>query len=185
VEIKMNRFSKFATVAALALTPVMVSAQSSAVGFGVSGGLSVPTGDLSDVVDAGYTIAGHIFLKPASMTSLRFRGDVSLDSYSFKGNTNGDFRSLGFVGNALYDLSTSGGVKPYVLGGLGAFNGRTSTKTGSVSVTTSDTNVGIQVGGGLNFQLSGFSTFLEAKYVNVFSDPNSTGYIPITFGIRF
>ncbi|WP_373070538.1 outer membrane beta-barrel protein [Gemmatimonas sp.] len=175
----MNRFSKFATVAALAMTPAMVSAQSSAVGFGVSGGLSVPTGDLSDAVDAGYTIAGHIFLKPASMTSLRFRGDVSLDSYSYKGNTNGDFRSLGFVGNALYDLSASGGVKPYVLGGLGGFNGKSS------SSSDSDTNVGIQVGGGLNFQLSGFSTFLEAKYVNVFSDDNSTGYIPITFGIRF
>jgi hypothetical protein len=185
VEIKMNRFAKYVAVAALMMTPAMVSAQSSAVGFGLSGGLSVPTGDFGDAVDAGYSIAGHVFLKPSSMKSLRFRGDVSFDRYSYKGNGDGNFRSLGFVGNALLDLASSGGVKPYVLGGLGAFNGKASTSVGSVNVSTSSTDVGIQLGGGLNFQLSGFSTFLEAKYVNVFTENNSTGYIPITFGVRF
>ncbi len=181
----MNRLAKFAAVAVMLMTPAMVSAQSSAVGFGVSGGLSVPTGNLGDAVDAGYTIAGHVFLKPATMKSLRFRGDVSFDRYAYKGNVDGTYTSLGFVGNALVDVSSSGGVKPYVLGGLGAFNGKTSTTAGSVNVSTSSTDVGIQVGGGLNFQLSGFSTFLEAKYVNVFAENNSTGYIPITFGVRF
>ncbi|WP_411279008.1 outer membrane beta-barrel protein [Gemmatimonas sp.] len=181
----MNRFSKYVAAAALMVVPSMLSAQASAVGFGISGGLSVPTGDFGDAVDAGYSIAGHVFLKPASMKSLRFRGDVSFDSYAYKGNIDGDARVLGFIGNALLDLSTNGGVKPYVLGGLGAFNTKASTKVGSVNVSSSDTNVGIQIGGGLNFQLSGFSTFLEAKYVNVFTENNSTGYIPITFGIRF
>ncbi len=181
----MNRLTKFVAVAAVMMTPVMVSAQSSAIGFGVSGGLSVPTGDFGDAAEAGYSVAGHVFLKPASMKSLRFRGDVSYDSYSRKGNNDGSFRNLGFVGNALYDLATSGGAKPYVLGGVGLFNGKGTSKIGSLSVSNSNTDVGIQVGGGVNFQLSGFSTFLEAKYVNVFSDPNSTGFIPITFGVRF
>ena len=181
----MNRFTKFVAVAALMMTPAMVSAQSSAVGFGLSGGLSVPTGDLGDRVDAGYSIAGHVFLKSSSMKSLRFRGDVSYSGFDYK-NINASYRSLGFVGNALIDLSTNGGVKPYVLGGLGAFNGKSSTQIGSAAVvSTSSTDVGIQIGGGLNFQLSGFSTFLEAKYVNVFTDNNSAGYIPITFGVRF
>ncbi len=181
----MNRFSKYVAAAAVMVAPAMLSAQSSAVGFGVSGGLSVPTGDFGDAVDAGYSIAGHVFLKPSSMKSLRFRGDISFDRYAFKGNIDGNSRVLGFVGNALLDLASSGGVRPYVLGGLGAFNGKASTRAGSVNVSTSDTNVGLQVGGGLNFQLSGFSTFLEAKYVNVFTENNSTGYIPITFGVRF
>lgn len=181
----MNRFSKFAAVAALMVTPALVSAQSSAVGLGLSGGLSVPTGDFGKGVDAGYAIAGHVFLKPAATKSLRFRGDVSYDRYSFNSNVDGNFSSLGVVGNALYDLSTSGGMRPYVLGGVGAFRGKSSVTVGSVTGSTSDTNLGIQVGGGLNFQLSGFSTFLEAKYVNVFTSNNSTGYIPITFGVRF
>ena len=181
----MNRLSKCVAVAAFLVAPAIVSAQSSAVGFGASGGLSVPTGDLGDAVDAGYSIAGHVFLKPSSMKSLRFRGDVSYSGFGYK-NIDATYRSLGFVGNAMLDLSTTGGVKPYVLGGLGAFNGKASTKVGSAAVvSTSSTDVGIQVGGGLNFQLSGFSTFLELKYVNVFTDNNSSGYIPITFGVRF
>jgi opacity protein-like surface antigen len=181
----MNCLAKFAAVAALMIMPAMVSAQSSAVGVGVSGGLSVPTGDLGDAVDAGYSIAGHVFLKSTSMKSLRFRGDVSYNRFDYK-NIDASYRSLGFVGNALIDLSTNSGVKPYVLGGLGAFNGKRSTQIGSAAVvSTSSTDVGIQVGGGLNFQLSGFSTFLEVKYVNVFTDNNSAGYIPITFGVRF
>lgn len=181
----MNRFSKYVAAAAVMVAPAMLSAQSSAVGFGVSGGLSVPTGDLGDAVDAGYSIAGHVFLKPSSMKSLRFRGDVSYSGFGYK-NIDASYRSLGFVGNAMLDLSSSGGVKPYVLGGLGAFNGKRSTQVGSAAVvSTGSTDVGLQVGGGLNFQLSGFSTFLEAKYVNVFTENNSTGYIPITFGVRF
>jgi opacity protein-like surface antigen len=181
----MNRFSKYVAVAALMMTPAMVSAQSSAVGFGVSGGLSVPTGDLGDAVDAGYSVAGHVFLKPSSTKNLRFRGDVSYSGFDYK-NIDASYRSLGFVGNALLDLTSSGGVKPYVLGGVGAFNGKSSTQIGtSAVVSTSSTDVGIQIGGGLNFQLSGFSTFLEAKYVNVFTENNSAGYIPITFGVRF
>ena len=182
----MNRLSKCVAAAAFLVAPAILSAQSSAVGFGVSGGLSVPTGDLGDAVDAGYSVAGHVFLKPSSMKSLRFRGDVSYDRFAYKGNIDGNLRSLGFVGNAMLDLSTTGGVKPYVLGGLGAFNGKTSTKVGSAAVvSTTSTDVGVQVGGGLNFQLSGFSTFLELKYVNVFTDGNSSAYIPITFGVRF
>ena len=119
------------------------------------------------------------------MKSLRFRGDVSYSGFGYK-NIDASYRSLGFVGNAMLDLSSSGGVKPYVLGGLGAFNGKRSTQVGSAAVvSTGSTDVGLQVGGGLNFQLSGFSTFLEAKYVNVFTENNSTGYIPITFGVRF
>ncbi len=181
----MNRFSKYVAAAAVMVAPAMLSAQSSAVGFGVSGGLSVPTGDLGDAVDAGYSIAGHVFLKPSSMKSLRFRGDVSYSGFGYK-NIDASYRSLGFVGNAMLDLTSSGGVKPYVLGGLGAFNGKRSTQVGSAAVvSTGSTDVGLQVGGGLNFQLSGFSTFLEAKYVNVFTENNSTGYIPITFGVRF
>lgn len=181
----MNRLSKCVAAAAFLVAPAILSAQSSAVGFGVSGGLAVPTGNLGDAVDAGYSVAGHVFLKPSSMKSLRFRGDVSYNGFGYK-NIDASYRSLGFVGNAMLDLSTTGGVRPYVLGGLGAFNGKASTKVGSAAVvSTTSTDVGVQVGGGLNFQLSGFSTFLELKYVNVFTDGNSSAYIPITFGVRF
>jgi hypothetical protein len=43
----------------------------------------------------------------------------------------------------------------------------------------------VQGGAGLAFQLSGFSTFVEGRLVNVFSDNTSIRYVPITFGVRF
>ena len=49
----------------------------------------------------------------------------------------------------------------------------------------SSTDVAVQGGAGVNFQLAGFTTFVEAKFVNIFGDGSSTRYIPITFGFRF
>jgi hypothetical protein len=48
-----------------------------------------------------------------------------------------------------------------------------------------ETDFGINGGVGLEFTLTGMSTFLEARYVNVFTEGESTAFIPITFGILF
>lgn len=176
----------------LALTlaaPVALSAQTVArpVSFGISGGLSMPTGDLSDRADAGYVVAGHVFYKPASMQALRFRGDVSFDRWSVKNAVEGSdasTRSVGVVANALFDFATNSTstVKPYVLGGFGLYNNKTTAAESSNGGGATD--VGIQVGGGMEFQLAGFSTFAEAKYVNAFSE-RRVSWIPISFGVRF
>lgn len=90
------------------------------------------------------------------------------------------------MANALYSVNSASMVKPYLLGGVGMYNSKATIDLGSTGGSTpSSTDLGIQVGGGLRFQLSGFSTFLEAKYVNVFTDGSSTNWLPITFGVRF
>lgn len=120
------------------------------------------------------------------MKALGFRADVSFDKWGSKVSDNVKLQSLGFVANALFDVSTSSMVKPYLLGGVGMFNTKAEYNLGSTTGTSEgNTDMGVQVGGGLRFQLSGFSTFLEAKYVNVFGDPNSMNFLPITFGVRF
>ncbi len=185
----MKRVLHMCGLAAALTLPMHVSAQASAgksLGFGVSGGLSMPMGDLGDGAESGYTAAGHVFLKPASMKALGFRADVSFDKWGSKVSDNVKLQSLGFVANALFDVSTSSMVKPYLLGGVGMFNTKAEYNLGSTTGTSEgNTDMGVQVGGGLRFQLSGFSTFLEAKYVNVFGDPNSMNFLPITFGVRF
>jgi len=179
------------TLGALAVLamPAALSAQATSsektVGFGVSGGLSLPMGDLSDGVEAGYNVTGHVFLKPAALKAFRLRGDVSYDSWS--GKSEGfNASSLGFMGNAVFDLGTSGSsVKPYILGGVGMHNFKTKTSAGPIDVEGSSTDLAIQAGAGLTFQLSGFSTFAEARFVNVFGDGESLNFVPIVFGIRF
>lgn len=179
----MTRTLRLITLAAALAAPAVLAAQNAArpVSVGISGGLSLPTGDFADGLSSGYSVAGHLYLSPAAMRSLRFRGDVSYDRWDIE-NTSASVRSLGVIANALFDISTSSTstVKPYLLGGLGLFNSKASGDN-----SESDSNLGAQLGGGLNFQLSGFSTFLEAKYVNVFADGNNVNWIPITFGVRF
>ncbi|MEO7996706.1 MAG: outer membrane beta-barrel protein [Gemmatimonadaceae bacterium] len=191
----MKSISRLVGIAALAALPAMAQAQSSTtarpVSFGVSGGASIPMGDLSDGVDVGYNIGAHVLLSPASMQMLAFRGDVSLDSWKLKNNSKASFRALDVMGNVILKSSSAMAIKPYAIGGLGLVNSRasaTSTVVGGTTVTVesqSKSNLGVQVGGGLEFQLSGFTTFIEAKFVNAFTQDNSTTWIPVTFGIRF
>ncbi len=166
--------------------PAALSAQSAArpVSFGLSGGISLPT---SDGADAGYVIAGHVYYKPASIQALRFRADVSMDRWSIKTAEVGadvSTRSVGVVANALYDFSTSGTstVKPYLLAGLGLYN--TKASAGNDDLGGGATDVGIQLGGGFEYPLAGFATFVEAKYVNAFTG-TGVSWIPISVGVRF
>lgn len=184
----MKRSLRVIGLAALVALPAMASAQESRpVSFGVSGGLSLPVGDLGEGADAGYNITGHIGFKPASFTNLSFRGDVSFDRWGLKNNDDVSFRVLGVTANAIYAFpqTTPGVIRPYVLGGVGMFNSKSTIEVANTSSNVSDTNVGVQAGAGINFQLSGFATFFEAKFVNAFSEGNSSTWIPITFGIKF
>ena len=181
----MNRALRAVALVAAIAAPAALSAQTSerAVGLGVSGGLSLPMGDLGDAVNSGFNITGHLYFKPAALQSVRLRADVSYDRWDYKEAVgfDGNSRLIGFAGNAIFDFPTESTsmVKPYVLGGLGIYNGKDS------DVDESDTNLGLQAGAGLTFQLSGFSTFAEARFVNVFGDGGSARFVPIVFGVRF
>ena len=187
----MKRSLRWIGLAAFLAVPVMASAQEVVrpFSFGVSGGLSLPMGDLGDGYDAGYNITGHIMYRPAAFTNLSFRGDVNFDRFGSKSFDDVSTRFLGGTINAVYAFpqATPGVVRPYVLGGVGVQNGKSSGTVAGVNLDDSDsaTDLHVQGGAGVNFQLSGFTTFVEAKYVNVFGDPNSFSYIPITFGFRF
>lgn len=188
----MNRTLRLVGLAVALATPTMLAAQvagTKQLTYGASAGLSMPTGDVGEGSDAGYAVAGHVFYRPATLQALRLRGDVSFDRWGLKNaseSADASRRSLGFVANALYDFAaiSEGNIRPYVIGGLGLYNNKTTGNVADDNRPDSSTDVGIQAGGGLQFQLSGFSTFAEVKYVNVFSD-SSISWVPITFGVRF
>lgn len=178
-------------VGTLALLPAIAGAQDSKpVSFGIMGGLSMPMGDLGDAVESGYNITGNLYLRPGT-SKLAFRGDVGYESFSGKGSTSiagFDLNVLSVTANVIFPLGANAGegsIRPYLIGGGGMY--RTSSEgTGAASgASNSDTNLGIAAGGGLEFKLAGFSTFAEARFVNVFGDGDSSQWLPITFGIRF
>jgi hypothetical protein len=80
--------------------PALLSAQSTSdrpVSFGVSGGLSLPMGDLGKGASSGFVVAGHVYFKPASIEAVRFRGDVSFDKWGAKNGVDASQQSLGFI----------------------------------------------------------------------------------------
>jgi hypothetical protein len=186
-----KRIFKLAGLAgALALLPAIAGAQNArSISFGVMGGLSLPMGDLADGVESGYNITGSIYAPLGA--KLKLRGDVGYESFGGKGSNSVagfDYNVLSFTGNVIMPLGAErmeGGIRPYLIGGGGLYRSSTKVSIGGVSGSSqSESDLGINVGGGFEFKLSGFTTFAEARFVNVFGD-ESTNWIPITFGIRF
>ena len=167
--------------AAVAMTVVMSASVAEAqmpVRFGLAGGVSIPTGDGSDDMETGFH--GQVMLGFGMIAlPVRLRADVSYHKWNAKEGLlgAGDQRVISGALNANIGLGGIG-VKPYVSGGLGVYNSK-------VEDFDAETDFGINGGIGLEFSLTGMSTFLEARYVNVFTEGESTQFIPITFGILF
>lgn len=185
----MKNATKIVGLLGMLALPLAAQAQTTrSVAVGVSGGLSLPMGDLGDALESGYNVTGHLYYAPTTM-KIGFRGDVGYDKWKSKSDGNGvdaDLNILSFTANGLYTFGEStASMRPYLLVGAGAYRSKSSTEVLGVSSSETSTDAGIQGGLGLSFKLSGFSTFLEAKYVNVFTEGNSSNFLPITFGIRF
>lgn len=185
----MKRIIRMSVCAALVAMPAMAIAQGRPITLGVSGGASLPIGDLGDAYSVGYAVAGHVYLKPASSSKLGFRGDVGYDSFSAKSSSsvsNANYSVLSAMANVMVNMGEEMGTRrPYILGGGGLLRSKSTVKTSGVDFEATSSDLGVQGGVGMNFALSGFSTFLEAKYVYAFVDNGSLSYIPITFGIKF
>lgn len=194
----MNRISRFVGIALCAALPAAAQAQTSTarpISFGVMGGASVPVGDFGDGADLGFTLGAHLMLAPTSMPALAFRADLTYDRWNLKGIgasiVDGNSSTLGVMGNVIFRSSSAMAIKPYVIGGVGLLSSNSSGSIGGVNFSGDrESNLGVQAGGGLEFQLSGFTTFIEAKFVNAFAkdgndDRRNVNWIPVTFGIRF
>lgn len=181
------RFTKFFAVAAIAATAAAGTAGAQAsvtatkpLSIGVSGGASLPTGDLGNVSNTGWNLNGHLGLASPAMP-ISFRGDVGYNNWGAK-DFSGNRHAWNLTGNAVYDIPQATGVSPYILGGLGAY--KMGASAGSISSSDS-WRFGFQVGGGVKLPLSGFNTFIEAKYVQVNQDGGNAQFVPITFGVMF
>lgn len=188
----MSIFSKLVAVAAIAASSaVVVGAQgvtsaTKPFSLGISGGASIPTGDLSDFVNTGYNVGGHVGLGTPALP-ISFRGDVNYDNFGAKGSGNSNVHVWSYTANAVYEVPTMTGIRPYIIGGIGGFTPGSSTTSGGTTYSASgSTKFGFDVGGGLTIPLSGFNTFIEARYNRFNNDGGgNTSFIPISFGVMF
>lgn len=185
----MNRVMQLATLAACVLLPCAAQAQrTKPVTLGISGGMALPVGDLGTQSSTGYDVTGHLFFNPRGSKQLSYRGDIGYDKWNNKKKgtaAEATTSALSFTASAIWkggDARSS--MRPYALAGGGMYK-LTRTYAGNLSgIISENSYFGVQAGGGLEFGLSGFSTFVEARFVNVFSSGRRTTFAPITFGIH-
>lgn len=147
------------------------------ISIGVAAGATVPSGDLSDGANTGFNVTGTVGLH-APMMPIGLRADVAYNQLGMKGISE-SINVTSVTANATYSFPGIM-VSPYLIAGLGWYH-----VGSSVSGSTSDNKFGFNGGVGARFALSGFSTFLEARYNKVNSDNGNFAYIPVTFGIMF
>lgn len=188
--------SVFGVAMAMALVATAANAQSvvpaaKPVSFGIAGGMSMPTGDFGDGFKSGYNVSGLLqFQQPTWPVALRI--EAQYQDFSAKDGVDVSAKSMGGLANALYYFPTKSTVRPYVTGGLGFFHFKmdASAICEDLPVDTdecsrSDNKFGFDFGAGLEFQLSGMSTFVEANWQSVQTEGAATRMFPIRVGIKF
>jgi hypothetical protein len=179
----MKRIVSLALPLGMALLLGAGQAQAQSITYGVGGGLTLPTGDFNTAAKLGWHGLGHIGYGLPS--GLGFRGDFYYGQNSFDG-VSGKAKLAGGLGNVVYNFTTAGGAKPYVIGGLGVFNVKGTASAGGLSVSDSETKFAFGGGAGIKFKAgSDANFFVEGRYVSVQTSGGSTGFIPITAGISF
>jgi hypothetical protein len=166
--------------AALALAAILVTspALEAQTSFSVAAGATVPIGSTADGLNTGYNALVALGIKPP-LAPLGVRIDGMYNSMDSKVTGVGAFRILAATVNGT--LSGVGMPIPmgYLIGGLGMYNSSVSGGSGS------ETDFGFNIGAGLSFPLTGFSTFLEARFHFVSSEGESMKFVPISFGLKF
>jgi len=143
--------------------------------FGVKAGGSIPLSDFSDAAKTGYLLGAQIGLATPALP-VTFRVDADFSQYDSKVGT-GKGQIWGFTGNALYDLPLSASpIKPYAIAGAGLY-------TSKASGSPHSNDFGFNVGGGVKIPLSGFNTFIEARYTRINTTGTATQFVPIYVGV--
>lgn len=170
----MRRFLPFLLLFAL-LTPTAVEAQPR---FLLSGGFTGPTGELSDVADAGYHAQVGLYVALPTIP-MALRGDGVFHRLGSADAALEDTKVLGGSLSIVYNLPGIGLV-PYFLAGIGSYQ----VESGPIGVTEKVTDTGFHGGFGVNIGSGGLGAFAEIRLVQINGDPGSSRLIPLTFGLR-
>jgi hypothetical protein len=148
------------------------------VQFGVAAGAALPLSDFSDVFSTGFNGTVILALNP-KLIPLGVRIEGAYNQFGAK-DVDGSSHITSATGNLVYQVPSMS-VSPYLIGGVGLYNLGLSDELGG----NSENDFGWNIGGGIKLPLSGFDTFIEARYNQVQTSGTSTKFIPITFGILF
>lgn len=175
----MNRIVRTAFAAAAVTLAFSASEAQAQIGFSIAGGPSFATGDFGDGLDMGYhaKVAAHFSLP---MLPIGLQAEGMWNRWDVSDTNDANVQSLNGALNAVINLPTPG-ISPYIIGGVGYYNMKVDTPLGDADVN----DFGINIGAGVKMGLPGLSVFGEARLHNVFTEGNSSRFVPVSLGVRF
>lgn len=176
----MKRSFIAAALAGVALVSFGAGAQIApgSVHFGVAAGAAIPVSDFSNFAKTGFNGTVMLGFNP-TLIPLGVRIDGAYNQFGVKSAlASGNLHIASVTGNLVYRMPGAT-ISPYAIGGAGWYN------SGASNGGSSSNDFGWNIGGGISMPLSGFDTFIEARYNQVQTSGTSTKFIPITFGVMF
>jgi hypothetical protein len=157
--------------------------------FSLGGGLTLPLGDFGDAAGTGFHgLAAVSFVPSGFPVGIQVDGmfhRLGVDDDPVFGDVDANFQIIQGTANAVYTFTTSeeSSFHPYLIGGVGLYNMKL-TGDDVPDGLDSETDFGINAGAGFDFQAGAVGLFIEGRFHNVFTEGESTNFIPITVGVR-
>jgi hypothetical protein len=178
-------------IASLVGVLVVPSVYAQGVQLGLGAGPSVPTGDYNTIAKIGWNAAASVLLahesRPFAVQIDANYAQFGLEAESPTGSFDVNQRFIYGTANVVYrfQTSTSGRLRPYLIGGIGVYNSKGTGRDAALFGNTSATDFGVNLGTRFNYRVAGATLFLEARFHNIFTDPSNTQYVPVAAGLKF
>ena len=177
-------------VVGLAVALCAGSAQAQGLSFGLGGGAVIPTGSMADLNSTGWSAMAVARLKPP-VAPLGLQVDAFYTRLGLEEGLDGHSRIIGGTANAVFAFPGASPARPYLLGGVGVYNGQTSID--GFGESESETKFGLNAGAGFDFGLGKANLFADVRFhailkggVDAETLEEATAYmIPVTVGLRF
>ena len=157
--------------------------------FSLGGGLTLPLGDFGDAAGTGFHGLAAVAFAPANFP-VGFQIDgmfhrLGIDDDPIGGDVDANFQIIQGTANAVYRFVTAEDtkVRPYLIGGVGLYNSKLTGDDVPAGLD-SETDFGINAGAGFDFVAGAVGLFVEGRFHNIFTEDESTNFIPITVGVR-
>jgi opacity protein-like surface antigen len=147
--------------------------------FGLEAGATEPVSTYGSDKNVGYHIGILVDVR-LPPTPFGFRVDGTFHEMKYSGNST-KAQIFMTTANGLLKVPTGTPLAPYLIGGVGLYNNSRRTLLFN---TRSSTDVGVNLGGGVRFELRDVTTFVEARYHSVTGDAH-VRIVPITVGVLF
>jgi hypothetical protein len=172
---------------ALALGAQVAQAQAG-LSLGLGAGAVIPTGTLADGNSMGWTGQASLRVKPA-VSPVGFQLDAFYSRLGLQSDlVTGHSRMIGGTANAVFAFPSAAVARPYLLGGVGLYNGKTTVDGISPG---SETKFGANAGAGFDLKLGSAAVYAEGRFHAIFKgvsdgvDEKTAYMIPITVGLRW